>query len=177
VTRQFTTCAPALRTAEINISVPWRRDEIACTCPAWCHRVIVLRGYAVIRWPGDIVALTTDTKAADAAVRLLSGAAAVVLLAMVLFGCAAHARAVKPAPAAITTELRFGSCMSEPPPFDAIDWPTPDSVGNVLMHASTVERVQNAYAELRRYALENYFRCLHVAEELGEQSATVEVVP
>lgn len=73
---RFTTAPPALRTAEINISVPWRKDDLACTCPAWCHRVIVLRGFAVIRWPADIVALTTDTKAANAATRLLSGEAA-----------------------------------------------------------------------------------------------------
>jgi len=76
VTRNWTTAPPALRTAEINISVPGRKGDTACTCPAWCHRIIVLRGFAVIRWPGDLVALTTDTKAANAAMRLLSGEAA-----------------------------------------------------------------------------------------------------
>lgn len=174
MTRHWTTAPRGLRIGEIDISVPWREGDLACSCPAWCHRLIVMRGFAVIRWPSDIVALCTDRKAANAAARLLGG---MLLAALLLGACAAPARAVKPAAPAVTTELRFVSCMSEPPPLDVIDWPTPDRVGNILMHESTVERVQNAYAELRRYALENYFRCLHVAEERGEQSVTVEVDP
>lgn len=105
------------------------------------------------------------------------------LLALVLCSCLPH-----PNPGGIGTSpsvvkaarevaLRYVSCMAEPPPFDAIDWPTPDSVGNVILHASTVDRVKGAYADLRRYVTEQYFRCLHVAEAAGEQAVTVEVEP
>ena len=73
MTRQFTTAPPALGVAEICISVPWRNPDLACTCPAWCHRLIVVRGVAVFGAGAQIVALTTDTKAASAAARLLSG--------------------------------------------------------------------------------------------------------
>jgi hypothetical protein len=81
---------------------------------------------------------------------------------------------VKP-PAPLVARV-YVSCMAEPPPFDAIDWPTPDSVGNVLLHRSTVDRVQGAYATLRRYVSEQYFRCLHVAEAASD-GVTVEMEP
>lgn len=100
-----------------------------------------------------------------------------LVAALLLSACAATRPPAPSSPPRIAAELRFVSCMDEPPPLEVIDWPDADSIGNVLMHRSTVERVQLAYATLRRYALEQYFRCLHVAAERGEQSVTVEVAP
>ncbi len=102
--------------------------------------------------------------------------AALLLGACVAGGGPPRPQAVQPSPR-VTTELRYVSCMAEPPPLEVIDWPDADRVGNVLLHRSTVERVQGAYAELRRYALEQYFRCLHVAQEHGETSVNVEAEP
>lgn len=101
-----------------------------------------------------------------------------LFVSLLLFACPSPGRPPLFGPqAAARTELRYVSCMDDPPPIEVIDWPDADKLGNVLMHRSTVERVQNAYATLRRYTLEQYFKCLHVAEERGEQAVTVEAEP
>lgn len=82
---------------------------------------------------------------------------------------------VPPPPA--TTDTVYVSCMAPPPPMDPIDWPDADSIGNVLMHTSQVDHVKGAYADLRRYVDEQYFSCLHVAEQRSETSVTVEAEP
>lgn len=61
--------------------------------------------------------------------------------------------------------VKFISCMAEPPAMEAIDWPDADRLGNVLLHASTAERLREAYAALRRYVNEQYFRCLKIQRE------------
>jgi hypothetical protein len=104
---------------------------------------------------------------------------ALLAAAVLLAACAAEARnerhpLIRPV---ITAETIFVSCMAAPPPVVVIDWPDADSIGNVLMHTSTVDRVKGAYADLRRYVDEQYFSCLHVAERAGEQTVTVEVDP
>jgi hypothetical protein len=104
---------------------------------------------------------------------------AFLVAALVLGACGAtSSRPTSPArPPVLTAETIFVSCMAEPPPLVVIDWPDADSIGNVLMHTSTVDRVRGAYADLRRWVDEQYFNCLHVAERAGEQSVTVEVDP
>ena len=98
--------------------------------------------------------------------------------ALALSACAVRSPTLlPPQPPRVTADLRYVSCMVEPPQLEVIDWPDADKLGNVLLHRSTVERIQGAYAALRRYALEQYFRCLHVAEAKGEQTVTVETEP
>jgi len=101
---------------------------------------------------------------------------ALLVAALLIAACAAPARAPIARPV-ITSTTVFVSCMAEPPPMVVTDWPDADRLGNVLMHTSQVDHVRGAYADLRRYVDEQYFRCLHVAERAGEQAVTVEVDP
>lgn len=98
--------------------------------------------------------------------------------ALAIAACATPARRpIAPSPPRISATTVFVSCMAAPPPLVVIDWPDADRLGNVLMHTSQVDHVKGAYADLRRYVDEQYFRCLHVAERAGEQAVTVEVDP
>ena len=104
--------------------------------------------------------------------------ATVLAGALGLLGCGAH---VASGPFAKSPEhphptREFLACMIEPPPVDEIDWPTPDSVGNLLMHASTAERVKAAYAALVRWSRAQYYRCMHELESRGIDTTTVDVV-
>lgn len=101
----------------------------------------------------------------------------VAVLALLLAACAGPSAFLPPSPPQVTTRTRYVPCMDALPALEVIDWPDEDKMGNVLMHRSTVERVQAAYANLRRYADEQFYRCRHLAEERGEQSVEVEVEP
>ncbi len=64
----------------------------------------------------------------------------------------------------VTLEVRI-PCM-DPLPFVVLPtWPAPDSVGNVLMHESTMVATRAAITTWRHYSLRQYARC---AMEAGE---------
>lgn len=72
---------------------------------------------------------------------------------------------------------KFAACMVTPPPVEDIDWPDKDTVGNILMHETTAERVKAAYAVLVRWSREQFYRCLKAAEDANIDPTTVEVTP
>lgn len=105
---------------------------------------------------------------------LIAAVALAALLSMLLFGCAIPAKSAEHPHPVRETITKFVACMSAPPPVEDLEWPTPDRIGNFIMHQSTAERFRAAYAALVRYTREQYYRCLHAADEAGTTSVTVE---
>ncbi len=86
-----------------------------------------------------------------------------IVVAMLGATCAHPARPSLPA-AVVIREVPI-ACMSEPPKFYIPTWPTPDRLGNMIIHASTVEGIKNALAEERGYIDRQFFRCRYLAED------------
>ena len=61
---------------------------------------------------------------------------------------------------------RIVPCMEPPPPVFVPEWPTPDRLGNMLIHTSTVDGLKDALATQRRYIDEQYFRCRDRADDI-----------
>lgn len=66
------------------------------------------------------------------------------------------------APLVIRVEVRV-PCMDPPPKPDLPSWPTPDRMGNMVMHASTAEMIRDALDEELAYVARSYARCAYLA--------------
>lgn len=89
-------------------------------------------------------------------------AAAATLIAL---GACATTSMRPPLPPAVVIREVPVICMDEPPKFYIPTWPTPDRLGNMIIHASTVEGIKNALAEERGYIDRQFFRCRYLAED------------
>lgn len=66
------------------------------------------------------------------------------------------------APLVVRVEVRV-PCMDPPPKPDLPSWPTPDRMGNMVMHASTAEMIRDALDEELAYVARSYARCAYLA--------------
>lgn len=89
-----------------------------------------------------------------------------------LTGCGATYRKVT-TPEQRTIITKWVNCMARPPKVEDIDWPDADRTGNLLLHASTAERVKAAYGIAVRYISEQWRKCR--AEVEGKESDAAEM--
>lgn len=85
----------------------------------------------------------------------------------VAFGCEHNARVRTMAtrscaPLVVRVEVRV-PCMDAPPKPDLPTWPTPDRLGNMVMHASTADMIRDALDSELAYVNVQYARCAQVA--------------
>lgn len=66
------------------------------------------------------------------------------------------------APLVVRVEVRV-PCMDAPPKPDLPTWPTPDRLGNMVMHASTADMIRDALDSELAYVNVQYARCAQVA--------------
>lgn len=65
-------------------------------------------------------------------------------------------------PLVVRVEVRV-PCMDAPPKPDLPTWPTPDRLGNMVMHVSTVDMIRDALDSELAYVNVQYARCVQVA--------------
>lgn len=66
------------------------------------------------------------------------------------------------APLVVRVEVRV-PCMDVPPKPDLPTWPTPDRLGNMVMHASTADMIRDALDAEVSYVEVQYARCAQAA--------------
>jgi hypothetical protein len=87
-------------------------------------------------------------------------------LALALLSACSGAMYAPGLPPPVRLVERIVPCMEPPPALFVPEWPTPDRLGNMLIHTSTVDGLKNALAEQRRYIDEQYFRCRDRADDI-----------
>lgn len=59
------------------------------------------------------------------------------------------------------------NCMSPPPELALPSWPTPDRLGNFLLHRSTAMKLKDDLRDLRVYIAEQYSRCARASNDVA----------
>lgn len=94
-------------------------------------------------------------------------------LALLTFACATAPRFRRraAAPPQVTTVYQRVNCMDPPPSVFMPEWPTPDRLGNFIVHESTAQAWKDGVYALKKYIAHQYAKCYVETTPPGDVNA------